>query len=137
MAQLFIPMKSELRAKIEKKISELSGENIHKCMQCGTCSAVCPMAESMAMTPRRAVHLLQFGLSEEVLKANIGNFCASCHTCTVRCPRGIDVAKVFEAIRLLLLRENIDALKLSEIDAETLKRVPQIALVSVLRKLTA
>jgi heterodisulfide reductase subunit C len=137
MAQLLVPMRPELHTKIEKKISELSGENVHLCMQCGTCSAVCPMAESMAMTPRRAMHLLQFGLSEEVLKTNIGNFCASCHTCTVRCPRGIDVAKVFEAVRLLLLRENIDALKLSEIDEETLKTAPQIALVSAFRKLTA
>jgi heterodisulfide reductase subunit C len=137
MAQYFIPMKPEFHTRIEKKISELSGENVHQCMQCGTCSAVCPMAESMAMTPRRAMHLLQFGLSEEVLQANIGSFCASCHTCSVRCPRGIDVAKLFEAIRLLLLRENVDGLKLSEIDEETLKEAPQIALVSVLRKLTA
>jgi heterodisulfide reductase subunit C len=137
MAQFFVRSKPEFHTRIEKKISELSGENVHQCMQCGTCSAVCPMAESMAMTPRRAMHLLQFGISAEVLEADIGRFCASCHTCTVRCPRGIDVAKVFEAIRLLLLRENIDALKLSEIDEKILKTAPQIALVSAFRKLTA
>jgi heterodisulfide reductase subunit C len=137
MAQFYIPMKPEFHTKIEKKLSEISGENVHQCMQCGTCSAVCPMAESMEITPRKAMHLLQFGLSEEVLRANIGSFCASCHTCSVRCPRGIDVARVFEAVRLLVSRENIDVVQPGKIDKDKLKEAPQIALVSVFRKLTA
>lgn len=137
MAQFFVPMKPEFHTKIEKKLSEISGENVHQCMQCGTCSAVCPMADAMQITPRKAMHLLQFGLSEEVLRTNIGSFCASCHTCSVRCPRGIDVARLFEAVRLMVSRENIDVVHPGEIDKDKLKQAPQIALVSVFRKLTA
>ena len=120
-----------VRVRAAAKVAELSGENISKCMQCGTCSAVCPMVESMGIL------YLQFGLIEEVADARIGEYCASCHTCQVRCPRGIEVPKVFEAVRLLTLRNNEDFIKLREIPEETLEEAPQIAMVSTFRKLTA
>jgi heterodisulfide reductase subunit C len=63
--------------------------------------------------------------------------CASCHTCTVRCPRGIDVAKVFEAVRLLVSRKNVDQVNVSRVDKEMLKKAPQIVFVSGFRKFTA
>ena len=119
------------------KIAELSGEDVYECMQCGTCSAVCPMVESMHFTTRQGIHYLQFGMVEKVIDARIGEFCASCHTCQVRCPRGIEVPKVFEAVRLLSLRRNDDLITLSEIPKETLEGAPQIAMVSAFRKLTS
>ena len=136
MGQLTVSLRPEEHATIQK-INEISGENVKLCMQCGTCSAVCPMVDSMKMTTRHAMHLLQFGLAEQVLDAKLAEFCASCHTCTVRCPRGIDVAKVFEAARLMVSRQNVDAVNPKEIDKETLKKAPQIAMVSGFRKLTA
>ena len=120
-----------------QRIADLSGENVSECMQCGTCSAVCPMVESMGFTTRQGIHYLQFGLIEKVIDARIGEYCASCHTCQVRCPRGIEVPKVFEAVRLLSLRQNEDLITLSEIPKETLEGAPQIAMVSAFRKLTA
>jgi heterodisulfide reductase subunit C len=119
------------------KIGQLSGENVQLCMQCGTCSAVCPMAEAMGASTRQVMHLLQLGLTDEVLEARVGEYCAACHTCTVRCPRGIDVARVLEAVRLLPLRQNQDLVRPGELDPEVRKRAPQIALVSAFRKLTA
>jgi heterodisulfide reductase subunit C len=120
-----------------QRIADLSGENVFECMQCGTCSAVCPMVESMGFTTRQGIHYLQFGLIEKVIDARIGEYCASCHTCQVRCPRGIEVPKVFEAVRLLSLRQNEDLITLSEVPRETLEEAPQIAMVSAFRKLTA
>lgn len=119
------------------RLNEISGENVHKCMQCGTCSAVCPMVPSMRLTTRAAMQLLQFGEAEEVSRAEMAKLCASCHTCTVRCPRGIDVARVFEAVRLLTLRDNDDMITLREIPAETLESAPPIAFIAAFRKLTA
>jgi heterodisulfide reductase subunit C len=95
------------------------------------------MAESMGATPRQVMHLLQFGLTDAALEARAAELCAACHTCTVRCPRGIDVARVFEAVRLLRLRDNVDLLRPAEIDQDTRRRAPQIAFVSAFRKLTA
>jgi heterodisulfide reductase subunit C len=136
MTHIPSPLHSEATRAIAK-VAELSGENIYQCMQCGTCSAVCPMVDSMGFTTRMGIHLLQFGRTEEVMKAQIGEFCASCHSCVVRCPRGIDVPRVFEAVRLLALRDNVDLIKLGEIPEETMAEAPQIAFVSTFRKLTS
>jgi heterodisulfide reductase subunit C len=136
MSHIPSPISSEARAAI-RRVNEISGENIYQCMQCGTCSAICPMIDSMGITTRQGIHYLQFGRTEEVMQAQIGEFCASCHTCNVRCPRGIDVPRVFEAVRLLTLRQNVDLIKLSEIPKETMENAPQIAFVSTFRKLTS
>ena len=126
-----------IRRRALQKISELSGQNVWECMQCGTCSAVCPVVETMGLTTRRAIHYMQFGLVEKVIDARIVEYCASCHTCQVRCPRGIEVPKVFEAVRLLTLRQNRDFITLRELSDETIEGAPQIAMVSAFRKLTA
>ena len=136
MVNVASPTRPEDRRAVER-IGEISGENIFICMQCGTCSAICPMVDSMGFTTRMGIHLLQFGRTEEVMKAQIGEYCASCHTCVVRCPRGIDVPRVFEAVRLLALRDNVDLIKLGEIPEETMAEAPQIAFVSTFRKLTS
>jgi len=136
MGQLTIALRPEHHDKI-KKVNEISGENVKLCMQCGTCSAVCPMVESMKMTTRQAMLLLQYGLTDDVIDSKLATLCASCHTCSVRCPRGIDVAKVFEAVRLMVSRQNIDTVKLADVDKEMLKEAPQIVFVSGFRKFTA
>ncbi len=120
-----------------KKLEELSGQNVHLCMQCGTCSASCPMSEHMEFSPRKVMHLAQFGLDEGLEGVDTCRICASCHTCTVRCPRGIDIARVMEALRQIVLRTNINFIEPSQIPAKTIKECPQIALVAGFRKLTS
>ena len=136
MPEKTLGLRGAAGAKIDK-IARLSGQNVRLCMQCATCSAVCPMAESMGATPRHVMHLLQLGLHDAAVEAQVGQVCAACHTCTVRCPRGIDVARVFEAVRLLVLRDNVDLLHPGEVPREVRREAPQIALVSAFRKLTA
>jgi len=120
-----------------EKISELSGQNIHICMQCGTCSGSCPMWEEAGFSIRKIMHLAKFGMEEKLGNLNTFWLCASCHTCTVRCPRGIDIARVMEALRQLTLRKNINFIEPSKIPAEKIKEYPQIAMVSGFRKLTS
>ena len=120
-----------------KKLEELSGQNVHLCMQCGTCSASCPMVEHMQFTPRKVMHYLQFGLDEGMEDVNSCKVCASCHSCTVRCPRGIDIARVMEALRQIILRKNKNFIEPSKMDPETIKDCPQIALVAGFRKMTS
>ena len=120
-----------------KKITEISGENLKLCYQCGTCSASCPMSFAMDLLPRQIMRLVQLGLEEEIAKSMSNWLCASCLTCTVRCPRGIDLSRVMEALRLLTLRKNINFVEPSKIPPETIAELPQIALVSGFRKLTS
>jgi heterodisulfide reductase subunit C len=136
MGQLTIDLRPEQHAKI-RKVNEISGENVKLCMQCGTCSAVCPMVDSMEITTRQAMHLLQFGLTDDVIDSKLATLCASCHTCSVRCPRGIDVAKVMEAARLLVSRKNVDTVHPGKVDKDMLEKAPQIVFVSGFRKFTA
>jgi heterodisulfide reductase subunit C len=120
-----------------RRVSEISGQNVYKCMQCGTCSGVCPMSEDMEITPRMAVLMLQHGQTARVLDSKTPWLCASCHACQVRCPRGIEVPRVMEALRQIVLRDNVDKVNPRSVAAQLIKEMPQIALVAGFRKLTA
>lgn len=120
-----------------EKLKELSGENVKLCMQCATCSGMCPMTAEMDHSPRKVMHLAQFGLFDRLSASNTFWKCASCHACTVKCPRGIDIAKVMEALRQQVLRKNKNYIEPSALPAERIVELPQIALVAGFRKLTS
>jgi len=94
------------------------------------------MSDHMETVPRKMMRMAQLGLEEAVMDAKTCWTCASCHTCTVVCPRGIDLARVMEAVRLLTLRKNMNMVDVNT-QAEAAKEMPQIALVSCFRKLTS
>lgn len=119
------------------KIEEISGTNVHKCMQCGCCSAGCPVSETMDYTPAQMLRLLQMGMLPEIAECSAILTCASCFACIARCPKGIDIAKVAEAVRQIHLRKGNEYQDPSKISDETLRRVPQIALISTLRKFSS
>lgn len=129
--------KKTLNSDFIDKVNELSGQNIYECMQCGMCTGSCPMAGQLDTLPRRVMRMIQLGLEENVNDCKTFWTCASCYSCSVNCPRGIDLARVMEALRLLILRKNIDHIELSKLTAETVQELPQIALVSGFRKLTS
>jgi len=118
-----------------RKIVELSGEVVTVCDQCGTCSGSCPMVSEMDVTPSQLMRMVQLGQSE-TLDTKTMWVCASCFACTVRCPRGLDVSKVAEALRQVTLRRAIDHIDIRNIPDSDLAELPQIALVSAFRKLT-
>jgi len=119
------------------KVMEISGENFQKCYQCGTCSGSCPMAEHITILPRRLMAFLQLGFQDKIAECNTPWTCASCHICVVRCPRGIDIPKVMEALRLLKLRQNINQIEPSSLQKKEITNLPQIAMVAGFRKLTS
>ena len=117
------------------KISELSDQIITQCDQCGTCSGSCPMVEEMDITPSQMMRMVQLG-RQEVLETKAMWICASCFACTVRCPRGLDLSKIAEALRQVTLRQAIDYLDIKNIPDDEIERIPQIALVSCGRNFT-
>jgi len=119
-----------------REINELSGESVKLCMQCATCTGMCPMAQEMDFSPRKVMHMAQFGLVEKLADINTYWKCASCHACSVKCPRGIDIAKVMEALRQKTLRKSKNYLEPSQMSKEVIAEVPQIALVAGFRKFT-
>jgi len=120
---------------LAEQVFELSGQNVFACFQCGTCTAGCPFVESMDIMPDKLLRHLMYGI--DVLESKTIWLCASCFMCAERCPRDIDVAKIMESLRQVKLRQNIDHSHVASILANDIERIPQIALVSYLRKTTS
>ena len=85
-----------------------SGEEINRCYQCQKCSAGCPISFAMDILPHQIIRMLQFGLDERVLTSKTIWLCASCETCTTRCPNEIDLAKVMDALRQIAERSGVN-----------------------------
>lgn len=80
----------KLSKRVYEELLQLpGGGNIKECIQCGTCSGSCPVAHTMDYFPRKVIAMLRAGKIEEVLKSDTIWICASCYSCTVRCPAGI------------------------------------------------
>ena len=127
---------NQVRSDFIDKVAEISGENFFNCYQCGNCSAGCPSVDEMDLLPSEVVRYLQLGLVEEVKDCKSMWVCAACTMCHARCPKGVDISKIMEALRVLRLREvgakpRIDVTDFSE---EYLERAPQIAMISGYRK---
>lgn len=129
--------RSRLKDPLRIKVEEISGEDLNACYQCGKCSAGCPSAFIMDLLPHRIIRGLQLGLAEEILRSETPWVCASCEACSVRCPRGIEVARVMEALRQVALRERSDRVDPGRLPASVLRKSPPIALVAGFRKTTS
>ena len=119
------------------KVSELSGQNLLACYQCGKCSAGCPVVSQMDILPNQIVRFSQLGLEDDLLASKAIWTCASCMTCNVRCPKGINIAEVIEALRQILLRARKDHVEVKELSGDDRANVPPIALISNMRKFTS
>ena len=94
-------MASELTfsEEISNMLHSAHGNPIQTCIQCGSCSGSCPVAKFMDHTPRRLIEMIRANLKDEVLASNTYWFCASCYSCTARCPRDIDITKLMYALK--------------------------------------
>jgi heterodisulfide reductase subunit C2 len=75
------------------------GVNTDACYQCLRCSAGCPVLSFMDIHPNKIVRMLQFGMDREVLDCHAIWLCASCQTCTTRCPNDVDIAHMMDILR--------------------------------------
>ena len=119
------------------KVEELSGQNLLACYQCGKCSAGCPAIAEMDILPNQIIRYAQLGLKDELMRSKSIWICASCFTCNARCPKGINIAEVIEALRQILLRKSEDHLKVKKLSAAEKGDVPPIAIISSMRKFTS
>jgi heterodisulfide reductase subunit C len=117
------------------RVEELSGETVFACYQCGMCAAGCPLTEEMDRLPSQVIRDLQLD-DITLLDSNAMWVCASCLACEVRCPKGVDLAKLMEALRQLHLRKELDHVSIDEMSAQEIAKLPQIALVASFRKKT-
>ena len=125
------------RQNLLRRVTEISGQNIFACYQCGNCSAGCPAAGAMDLLPSQVLRLLQIGLVEEAMASQTIWHCAACLICAARCPKGVDLPRIMEALRELVLLRGMDHLAPQSIPPEDLEEWPQQAFVAGFRKYTA
>lgn len=81
------------------EVIQASGENLQACYQCQKCSAGCPVVDAMDLLPNQVLRHIQYGHREKVLGSKTIWICASCYTCSVRCPNNIDITHIMDTLR--------------------------------------
>ena len=90
---------------LREELIRQSGVNPKKCMKCGKCSATCPAYDEMEYHPHQFVSMIENGDIEPLLNSESLYKCLSCFACVERCPRGVQPAKLVEAVRLAAVRK--------------------------------
>ena len=118
----------------KEQLLRMSGVNPLKCMRCGKCSATCPSYDEMEYHPHEFVYMVEKGDLEPLMRSSSIYKCLSCFACVDRCPRGVEPAKLVEAIRVMVVREKDgNHLTPDAIPALLDDDMPQQALMSALR----
>ena len=116
-------------------IINISGVNPRKCMKCGKCSGTCPSYDEMEYHPHQFVSMVENGNIEPLMNSESLFKCLSCFACVERCPRNVEPAKVVEAVRVSVLRQQgKNHLKPEQIPEMLDPDLPQQAIVTAFRK---
>ena len=120
---------------LQDDVIRMSGVNPKKCMRCGKCSATCPAYDAMEYHPHQFVSMVDSGNIEPLLASESLYTCLTCMACIERCPRGVEPAKLIEAVRLTAIRKKgANRLKADDVPAMLDDETPQQLLVSAFRK---
>lgn len=94
MGKLFDELSKDYRLK----------EGLKTCINCGTCTAICPAAEFYKYDPRKIVDIVQSRNDDEIeklLKSDVIWYCGECMSCVTRCPRKNAPGLIIMALRNL------------------------------------
>ena len=89
------------------EVEGLLGKQIASCFHCNKCSSGCPVTFAMDINPNKVVRMVQMGLKDQILGSSTIWLCASCETCTTRCPNEVDIAGLMDVLRQTALREGV------------------------------
>ncbi|MBE6581831.1 MAG: 4Fe-4S dicluster domain-containing protein [Clostridia bacterium] len=120
---------------LKEQVLIMSGVDVRKCMACGKCSGACPSYNEMEYHPHQFVSMVKKGNIEPLMKSESVYKCLTCYACIERCPRGVEPAKLIEAIRLLAVRpQGSNHIKADDIPSLLDPELPQQAIVTAFRK---
>ena len=101
-----VKYEEELDAGFASEVAALpGGARLWDCIQCGTCSATCPVSLYMDRTPRQIIGLIRAGFRDEVLRSRSIWICTSCYACTVECPAQVPITDFMFALKRLALQD--------------------------------
>lgn len=94
---------------LEEVNRRIDGVPIQRCYHCRKCSAGCPVAFAMEYNPNKVIKMIQMGKRAEVLGSSTIWLCASCETCVTRCPNDVDIARMMDVLREMVIEEGLGA----------------------------
>ena len=75
------------------------------CINCGTCTAVCPLPRQDVLLPRRILRLAHLGRTDELVERAESVFsCLLCRLCEETCPAGVSIPACVRFLRGYLNR---------------------------------
>ena len=89
---------------LAERIQDELDQNVYLCYQCVKCSSGCPLSDYFDWQPNQIMRALQLGVEDIALQSKTPWLCASCQTCTTRCPQDLDIAAIMD----FLTREALD-----------------------------
>lgn len=81
---------------VTEALVEMGGRELLECLQCGTCTGVCPWGLVRPHSVRRIIRQAALGL--EGFEADSW-LCLTCRACVDRCPQQIELTEVMQAMR--------------------------------------
>ena len=118
-----------------EEILRIRGVDPKKCMKCGKCSATCPAYDEMEYHPHQFVSMVRKGRIEELMNSQSIYLCLSCFACIERCPRNVEPAKLVEAVRLAVVRQQgMSHMTPGDVPSKLDPDLPQQAIVTAMRK---
>lgn len=92
--------KALVRSTIDlEQIKAEVGEGLMTCMQCGTCTSVCPCGEISDYSPRMILRSIALDGATTVSVDEASWTCVTCNNCNEHCPRGIGILDIIKSIR--------------------------------------
>jgi heterodisulfide reductase subunit C2 len=87
-----------------RELARLGAFDARLCMNCGICTATCPLG--IDVLPRRLMRYAELGLGERVREESEAVFsCLLCRACEENCPAGVHIAENMRLLRRWLLEE--------------------------------
>lgn len=125
----------QTKQQLKEDVLRISAVEPKKCMKCGKCSGTCPAFHEMDYHPHQFVAMVEKGDIQKLMESKSIWYCLSCFACVERCPRGVEPARLIEAVRLeKIRRQGENHLNPDDIPALMDEKLPQQAVVSAFRK---
>jgi heterodisulfide reductase subunit C len=88
----------------------------------------------MDMLPSQVIRFAQLGLVDQLLDSKTIWLCAACQACYTRCPKGVDLSRIMEALREIVMYERGSHIEPDAIPPEEMEEWPQQAFIGGFRK---